>query len=127
MVPLTADKKYVLLIKSKKRSGWVIPKGGWETDETETAAAMREAWEEAGIEIQIDYDLGEIPETRPPKKSTSIKCTYRFYEATVIREHADWPEAEKRDRKWMTYSEAKDALKDRPELLQALELSTIRR
>lgn len=130
MVPLTQDKKYVLLIRSTKRkNGWVLPKGGWESDEECSEAAAREAWEEAGIVITIEYDLGDIQETRKPKKDKkdATKCLYRFYEATVTLEAADWPEAEKRERRWMTYSDAKEALKDRPELLEALKASTIKK
>ncbi|CAN8103389.1 unnamed protein product [Discula destructiva] len=127
VVPLNADKTKVLMIRSKKRKGWVLPKGGWETDETETEAATREAWEEAGIVIAIEYDLGEIPEMRAPKKGASVVCMYRFYEATVSKEYKDWPEADKRERRWMSYNEAREALKDRPELREALERSTIRR
>jgi diphosphoinositol-polyphosphate diphosphatase len=129
-VPLTEDKRYVLLIQSTRRKGWVLPKGGWETDEEITEAAEREAWEEAGIAVQIDYDLGEITESRPPKKSSSKESTkslYHFYEATVLKEETDWPEAHKRERQWMTYSQAKDALSGRPELLEALGRSTIKR
>lgn len=131
VVPLTADKKYVMLIKSTRRKGWVLPKGGWETDEEEAEAAQREAWEEAGILIQIDYDLGEIKETRPPKKSSkdkeSNRSLYHFYEVTVTSEEAEWPEKEKRERQWMTYADAWEALKERPELQLALERSTMKR
>ncbi|KAB5586188.1 NUDIX hydrolase domain-like protein [Coniochaeta sp. 2T2.1] len=135
VVPLTADKNYVMLIQSTRRKGWVLPKGGWETDEECTEAATREAWEEAGIIIQIDYDLGDITESRPPKKASnskdkekeSHKSLYRFYEATVTSEEEEWPEKEKRVRSWMTYVEAKEALKDRPELVTALDRSTIKR
>ncbi|KAH6645805.1 NUDIX domain-containing protein [Truncatella angustata] len=129
IVPLTADKSYVLLIQSTRRKGWVLPKGGWETDEEITEAATREAWEEAGISIQIDYDLGEIVESRPPKKSSkdSSKSLYHFYEATVLKEEVDWPEKHKRERQWFTYAEANDALSARPELLEALTRSTMKR
>ncbi|KAH8678066.1 NUDIX domain-containing protein [Xylariales sp. PMI_506] len=129
VVPLTEDKKYVLLIQSTRRKGWVLPKGGWETDEEITEAAAREAWEEAGITIQIDYDLGEITESRPPKKSSkdSSKALYHFFEATVLTEESDWPEKHKRERQWMTYSQANDALSARPELLEALNRSTMQR
>ncbi|KAK6197741.1 hypothetical protein LQW54_010645 [Pestalotiopsis sp. IQ-011] len=129
VVPLTADKKYVLLIQSTRRKGWVLPKGGWEIDETITDAATREAWEEAGISIHIDYDLGEITETRPPKKHAkeSSKSLYHFYEATVLKEEVEWPEKHKRERQWFTYTQAKDALSSRPELLEALTRSTIKR
>jgi diphosphoinositol-polyphosphate diphosphatase len=129
VVPLTEDRYYVLLIQSTRRKGWVLPKGGWESDEECTEAAEREAWEEAGIVIQIDYDLGDIVEARPPKSSSkdSSKSLYRFYEATVIREEEEWPEKHKRQRQWMTFSEARDALAGRPELQEALNRSTMKR
>lgn len=127
VVPLTEDKRYVLMIQSTRRKGWVLPKGGWELDEECTEAAEREAWEEAGIFIQIDFDLGEIPETRPPKNGSKDKCLYRFYEVTVTRQEDQWPEAHKRERQWMTYSQAKDALAARPELLEALNRCTMHR
>ncbi|KAK4038695.1 hypothetical protein C8A01DRAFT_47718 [Parachaetomium inaequale] len=155
VVPLTEDKTYVMLIQSTRRKGWVLPKGGWETDEECHEAAAREAWEEAGIFVQIDYDLGDIHETSPRKKASSSSASssssskgsskdsskdgkdssakekprslYRFYEVTVTSEEADWPEREKRERKWFTFAEAKDLLKDRPELQTALERSTMKR
>ncbi|KAL2135230.1 hypothetical protein VTI74DRAFT_9322 [Chaetomium olivicolor] len=149
VVPLTVDKTYVMLIQSTRRKGWVLPKGGWETDEECHEAAAREAWEEAGILVQIEYDLGDILETSPRKKSSSSSSSsskssgkdgkdgkegkdkqrslYRFYEVTVTSEEADWPEREKRERKWFTFAEAKELLKDRPELQLALERSTMKR
>ncbi|KAI1817123.1 NUDIX domain-containing protein [Poronia punctata] len=129
VVPLTEDRMYVLLIQSTRRKGWVLPKGGWESDEECKEAAEREAWEEAGITIRVDYDLGEILDLRPPKNVSkeAPQALYRFYEATVLREEADWPEKHKRERQWFTYSQAKVALSNRPELLQALESSSIRR
>ncbi|AEO71419.1 uncharacterized protein THITE_50961 [Thermothielavioides terrestris NRRL 8126] len=129
VVPLTEDKSYVMLIQSTRRKGWVLPKGGWETDEECHEAALREAWEEAGILVQIVYDLGDIHETSPRKKHSKDKqrSLYRFFEVTVTSEEPDWPEREKRERKWFTFAEAKDLLKDRPELQTALERSTMKR
>jgi len=128
VVPLTEDKAYVLLIQSDRRKGWVLPKGGWETDEECTAAAEREAWEEAGIVITIDYDLGEIVETKSHKKSLKRdKTVFHFYEATVKSEEDEWPEKHKRERKWMAFRDAWEALKERPELQEALNRSTIKR
>ena len=144
---MTADKSYVMLIQSTRRKGWVLPKGGWELDEECHEAAAREAWEEGGILVQIDYDLGDIHETGPRKKSSSSSSSssskvskdpskdgkekgrslYRFYEVTVTSEEADWPEREKRERQWFTFAEAKELLKDRPELQTALERSTMKR
>lgn len=123
VVPLSTDRRRVLLISSTRRSTWVLPKGGWELDEsTEQDAACREAWEEAGIEVKICGDLGSIDEQRKADQFTeeAPKATYRFFEATVVRLLDEWPESAKRGRKWMSYSEAAQALQARPELLEAL-------
>ncbi|KAK1761405.1 putative nudix family protein [Echria macrotheca] len=127
IVPLNEDKTVVMLIQSTRRKGWVLPKGGWEIDEECTEAAAREAWEEAGISVQIDYDLGEIKDSRPPKHSNKERSLYRFYEATVLSQEDEWPEMEKRERGWFTYDEAHEHLKSRPELQLALERSTMKR
>lgn len=132
VVPLSTDRTQVLLIQSSARKGWVLPKGGWETDEkTQEEAACREAWEEAGIECKIDKDLGHIEEQRSEaqikKHPYAPRALYRFYEVRVKEEKATWPEQHKRDRMWMSYSKAKDLLRDRPELLEALERSSIKR
>jgi len=129
VVPLNAAKTHVLLIQSTRRPGWVLPKGGWESDESCTEAAQREAWEEAGIVCTVDYDLGTIKETRAPKQMTkeAPKSLYQFYEVTVTREEADWPEKHKRTRQWANFAEASEAMKARPELVEALNRSTIKK
>ncbi|KAF1989083.1 hypothetical protein K402DRAFT_327504 [Aulographum hederae CBS 113979] len=130
VVPLSDDKFYVLLIQSTRRGGWVLPKGGWETDEaTAQDAAVREAWEEAGIICRVTYDLGEIPEYRKASQlsATAPKAKYHFYEATVERMESQWPEAHKRSRQWFNYKDASVALADRPELLEALNRCTMHR
>lgn len=128
VVPLSSDKKKVLLIQSTRRGGWVLPKGGWETDEgTAEEAACREAWEEAGIECKIQRDLGKIPDKRSPEQLTAHapKAIFQFYEVSVEKEATQWPEKHKRGRQWMSYQDAKDALASRPELLDALNKSSI--
>ena len=130
VVPLSPDRTKVLLIQSTRRGGWVLPKGGWETDEgTAEEAACREAWEEAGIECKIQKDLGKIPDQRPANQLTAHapKASFQFYEVSVEKEAAKWPEQHKRGRQWMPYSEAKVALTSRPELLAALDRSSILR
>ncbi|KAK2671858.1 NUDIX hydrolase domain [Fusarium oxysporum f. sp. vasinfectum] len=126
IVPLTPDQNYVLLIQSTRRKGWVLPKGGWESDETCQEAAEREAWEEAGITVQITYDLGDIDEKRAPKSSKD-RSRYHFFEGTVTSEYDDWPESHKRERQWFTFTQAWEALSTRPELQEALQRSTVNR
>lgn len=133
VIPLSADKTQVLVVESTRRGGWVLPKGGWETDEgTAQDAACREAWEEAGIVCKVQSDLGAIPEMRvAQEKSTADKtnqtpkATYRFFEVIVEKEEKVWPEMHKRGRQWLSYAEAVVAFKERPELLEALNRSSI--
>lgn len=130
VVPLSTDKYYVLLIQSTRRGGWVLPKGGWELDEaTAQDAAKREAWEEAGIICKISYDLGMISEKRRADQltTTAPKASYHFFEAVVEKQEAQWPEMHKRSRQWFTYTQAREALAPRPELLDALDRSTMHR
>ncbi|KAK3071469.1 hypothetical protein LTR53_014639 [Teratosphaeriaceae sp. CCFEE 6253] len=132
VVPLNPDRSQVLLIQSSARKGWVLPKGGWETDETQPDAACREAWEEAGIVCEIAADLGEIQEKRTEAQikkygATAPRALYRFYEVAVKEEKAKWPESHKRDRQWMEYAKAREWLKDRPELLEALDRCNMKR
>lgn len=130
VVPLSADRRQVLVVQSTRRGGWVLPKGGWETDENSAQdAARREAWEEAGIICRMQADLGAIPECRDADQVTAQapKASYRFFEAIVEKEERQWPEMNKRARTWLSYPEAVVAFKDRPELLEALNRSSIQR
>jgi len=103
VVPLSSDKTKVLVVESARRNGWVLPKGGWEADErTPEDAAVREAWEEAGIVIRIVRDLGSIADSRDAatlaRDPSAQKALYQFYEVTVDREEAMYPEMYKRNR-----------------------------
>ena len=116
------------MIQSVRNNGWVLPKGGWETDEpTREEAAKREAWEEAGVIVQVQRDLGAIIEKRSSDQFTTEapKATYQFWEAIVEEVKEQWPEMHKRRRKWMPYTEAAQLLKERPELREALQRSSI--
>ncbi|KJX96551.1 hypothetical protein TI39_contig615g00011 [Zymoseptoria brevis] len=143
VVPLSPTKTHVLLIQSssktsssspQKKRHWVLPKGGWESDEpTPSHAALREAWEEAGIECSITRDLGTIEETRSSTELRKDKkaggeaprARYFFFEVGVRVEREEWPEGWKRERRWMRYREALAALGGREELVEALERSGI--
>lgn len=108
----------------------MLPKGGWELDEANpTVAATREAWEEGGVIVKIDKDLGQIADERPPTSVTSQapKVHFFFCEGTVTEEKADWPEKNNRTRQWCGYAQAAQLLAQRPELLEALKRSSIKK
>lgn len=127
IVPLTEDQNHVLLVRAARKPGWILPKGGWESDESCEQAATREAWEEAGIAVRIDYTLGTIDRKRPGKAVHKRATVYYFHQATVLEQYQEWPEVHKRERKWFVYEDAMEMLSDRPELQEALEKSTIMR
>ena len=59
-----------MLCSASKRKEWIIPKGGWETDESMEEGAQRETYEEAGVYGVLGPALQTITyESR--KKSTS--------------------------------------------------------
>lgn len=47
-VPILNDSR-IILISSSSGKGWLVPKGGWESDEELEEGAIRECFEEAGV------------------------------------------------------------------------------
>jgi len=155
VVAVSKDKQKVLVVESTQRKNhWVLPKGGFETDEDSPEdAALREAWEEAGITGRITKNLGEIQDPRlsanmiknntintgnptpptsamaSPPKGLSHKSLFIFFEVDVDREEPRWPEMNKRMRRWLTFDEATKCFEKmgRPELLEAVKRSSILR
>lgn len=67
-VPIMASGK-ILLVSSSRKQEWILPKGGWESDETCEASAMRESFEEGGLLGTIGPKLTDVEyETRKAKK-----------------------------------------------------------
>lgn len=59
----------IMFVSSRKKAEWIIPKGGWEKDETIEESAIREVFEEAGVLGVLGPRLGDIQyETRKAKK-----------------------------------------------------------
>lgn len=135
--------RVLLLSSSADRNKWIIPKGGVENDEPDyKITAERETWEEAGCIGKITKSLGVIEDMRPPKDwNTNFRnekhednvithpprSEFHIYEMEIEKLEEIFPESDKRDRKLATYEEAKAELirSKRPELLEALERSSI--
>mmetsp|Transcript_26110 Transcript_26110/g.48665 ORF Transcript_26110/g.48665 Transcript_26110/m.48665 type:complete len:481 (-) Transcript_26110:27-1469(-) len=67
-VPIMNDGR-ILVCSSSKGHEWILPKGGWEADETMEESASRETFEEAGILGTLGPKLEEVEyETRKAKK-----------------------------------------------------------
>lgn len=129
--------KIIMISSSKHKNKWIIPKGGNELDETELETAVRETWEEAGVEGIILKKLPIVLDSRGNKAPiikgdfnsdiATPKSEFHFFELQVDQLSMEWPEMKKRQRRWCTYSEAKHELikLKRPELVDALDLSSI--
>lgn len=141
-IPLNNDKtKLIMITSSKHKDRWIIPKGGVETDEADdfSKTALRETWEEAGAIGAISHKLKVIEDHRfvNSRNKSQVDLTidgeeipkseFHLFEMIVEELSTEWPESHKRERRWCTYSEAKHELlkSDRPELLEALGLSSI--
>ena len=67
-VPIVEGGK-ILLVSASRKSEWILPKGGWESDEVIEEGAIRECFEEAGVVGVLGPKLSEIDyETRKSKK-----------------------------------------------------------
>ena len=93
-----------VLILSTKRKNWSLPKGNLIKSIGPQRTAQLEAYEEAGIE----GDLQDKPITCTVGKT----CIY-LYPMKVTRVLEDWPEAYFRKRKWVQLSKAKHILHHR--------------
>ena len=96
----------VLLITSRKKKRWIIPKGFIEFNLTAFESAKKEAYEEAGIiGANETIELGFFEN----KKSIGI-CHTKIFALEVIKELENFPEKEERKRKWFNLKEASETV-----------------
>ncbi|KDQ57364.1 hypothetical protein JAAARDRAFT_35995 [Jaapia argillacea MUCL 33604] len=117
-IPIARAAGKVLIITSRKRPDfWVLPKGGWEpTDGVLEKAALREAFEEAGVRGKITRFVTTIP---------TPSATYHFYELDVSDLEHEWLECKERRREWVDFGEAVKRVAWKNELAQGLMLSSL--
>ena len=92
----------ILLITSRSRKRWVIPKGIVESEFSPQESAQKEAYEEAGITGKIiNETIGKYT-----YKKWGGTCTVQVYLLEVDEILDDWPENYFRTREWMSVEEA---------------------
>ncbi|ORZ06713.1 NUDIX hydrolase domain-like protein [Absidia repens] len=108
-LPIDPVNRRFLLISSsnKNKDNWVLPKGGWEDNETQAQAALRETWEEAGIKGRITRQLGIFEEAT--KKQ--IKAHHWIFELEIDEVCKKFPEKKKRERRWVSLERGVDDMK----------------
>lgn len=123
-IPLDLGNRRVLLISSRKnKNAWVLPKGGWEQDETQKHAAQRETWEEAGVKGTITKYLGVFEERTNKKRH--LKAHHWIFEMQIEEVAKKFPEKKKRERRWFTFEESLVATQSHRYIQEALLQSSL--
>jgi len=96
----------VLLITTKKKKKWIVPKGFIEFNLSAFESAKKEAYEEAGVIGSTEtIELGSYK----IKKGIGL-CHMKIYSLEVIKIEDDYPEKKERKRKWFSLKDAADAV-----------------
>ncbi|MDB5457824.1 MAG: hydrolase [Caulobacter sp.] len=107
------DALEILLVSSRETKRWVIPKGWTMKGKTPAQAAVQEAFEEAGVEGEIEpASIGAYDYLKRLKTGVARLVTVDVYPLRVTGEHALWPEKGQRTLKWMTPVEAALAVQE---------------
>jgi 8-oxo-dGTP pyrophosphatase MutT (NUDIX family) len=100
----------VCLIRRRQSGSWGIPKGFLDPGDTPGEAALREAYEEAGISGRL---VGEAIGTYTYSKAGS-RYTVAVFVMAVAEEERTWPEAWLRVRAWHDLEHALSLLGTHP-------------
>lgn len=92
----------VALVTASRGPHWTIPKGHIEPDLTAQDSAAKEAFEEAGL-IGIIHPRS-IGSYRYTKREALREV--RVYLMDITREFHEWPEQHRRERRWLSVTEA---------------------
>jgi 8-oxo-dGTP pyrophosphatase MutT (NUDIX family) len=98
----------ICIVKSSSGKRWVVPKGCLEPGKSTQQIALLEAWEEAGLEGELEPD---------PVGSYLYKKIEQTYHVTVylmqVTEVAkDYPESKMRERDWVSPTQALKRIND---------------
>ncbi len=105
----------VLLITSRRRKRWIIPKGIVEPDLLPAESAAKEALEEAGVTGILHPD--EIGEYTYEKWGGV--CRVKVFLLQVTKVLDSWEESFLRDRRWLSLSDAIELIEE-PDLKKIL-------
>jgi 8-oxo-dGTP pyrophosphatase MutT (NUDIX family) len=115
------DKVEVLLIQTRRRKRWIVPKG-WPMEGTTPAdAAATEAFEEAGVEGKVTpVCIGLYSYTKHPRSGEApMPCMVAVFPLKAKKTLKNYPEKDQRKRKWVSLKKAAKMAAE-PELAQIL-------
>lgn len=101
---ITNGKIEILLVQSSTSKRWTLPSGQVEPGLTLEENAVKEVYEEAGVEGYLTHDMGTLLYV---KTSTGVKQILRLYAMCVHTELVSYPEMHTRVRKWFPIQKAR--------------------
>jgi 8-oxo-dGTP pyrophosphatase MutT (NUDIX family) len=102
-----SDKLKIILITSRKSRQWIVPKGDLFPHKSKSDAALREAFEEAGVLGQIDKSI----ELKLSITSGGEQIQLILYPMKVKTKLDNWPEKKQRKRIVVSSKNAKALVK----------------
>jgi 8-oxo-dGTP pyrophosphatase MutT (NUDIX family) len=101
----------ILLITTRKKRRWSVPKGWPIRHSTPQQTAATESYEEAGVHGAIGTRrIGQFRKRRLKKKQR-VMCDVQIFPLEVTRQNSNWPEKHERSRKWVAPWEAAKLVK----------------
>jgi len=108
------DHVQVLLVTSRSRKRWILPKGWPQDGATPVESALTEAWEEAGVVGKAKpVCLGIYSYIKEISKDQRLPCVVAIFPVKVDKLKPQWPEQDQRRRKWMSLKEAAKAVDEK--------------
>ena len=103
----------VLLVTSRETRRWVVPKGWPEKGRGDADQAAREAYEEAGVLGAVARTpIGSFRYSKRLKDGRDKPVAVDVHLLEVEEVLDDWPEADERERRWMTPAQAAMAVQE---------------
>ncbi|AXI45744.1 NUDIX hydrolase [Sulfitobacter sp. SK012] len=107
-------KLQVLLVTSRRRGRWIVPKGWPMEGKTPAASAQQEAWEEAGVTGRAsDSCLGVYSYAKEVADGEMTPCLAMLYPMQVKSLSKNFPEKRQRRRMWMSRKKAARVVQER--------------
>jgi len=116
----------ILLVTSRERGRWIVPKGWPIKGETPAKVAALEAFEEGGVFGDVRSEpIGVYDYLKILRDGSTVLCRVVLFGIEVRGTLANWPEQSQRKRSWFTVSEAGRTVSDfqLAQVLKSLEAS----
>lgn len=101
----------VLLITSRGRGNWILPKGWPKKKRSPAQTALEEAFEEAGLRGRVrEEPIGKYHFDKTSNTGAMLNCVAMVYEVGFVEMAEDFPEKGDRKVKWFSLEAAAEAV-----------------